>query len=706
VRRGLHLAAGGWVRLAVLLVFAVGLVDIWSAAKAVVPERLDLLRAVVPFEYRAASRLAAGLAGFALLVLARGLARRQRNAWWLSVAVLSLGTLANLLKGLELEAAAFSLLMLGLLLLGRHQFVARHDRPTARMALRVLALAVFVTLLYGTLGYAALDREFHLRLSLPQALSATVSMFTFGAPPLPHTRLAHFFLESIYLLAAASLGTAVVMALRPVVERDRAGEPERRAAQAIVERHGRSSLAHIALLGNKQYLFTPGGSVVAYKPVGNVGLALGDPIGPDDDAAAATTAFVHFCRERAWRPVFYQVRPDARTHYQAAGLQTTLIGQQAVVALASFTLSGARNKNLRAGVNRMEREGYRVVWHDPPQPPERLHALATVSAAWLRSRHTSEKDFSLGRFDEAYIAGCPVVTVEGPDAAVLAFVNLIPEYGRSGLAVDLMRFVDGAPSETMLFLFVRLLERLREQGMERADLGLSALSGLDASARAPLTERALATVFERQRPVQLQGPARVQEQVPSRLGTALPGPPSRRRGTEGAGGCGHRRLAGGSVGRATAGARQPPARPPGRPDRPDTRPGLTSGPPPARRSPRTLRRRVARGGPARPRAACRSHVCTVLGQKAHLDGATVGQQTSEEGPMKGTVSVDESLCKGCGLCTGVCPKGLLTLSTRFSARGYHPVELSDPDDLCTGCELCSVICPEAAFTVYRERAAA
>jgi len=74
--------------------------------------------------------------------------------------------------------------------------------------------------------------------------------------------------------------------------------------------------------------------------------------------------------------------------------------------------------------------------------------------------------------------------------------------------------------------------------------------------------------------------------------------------------------------------------------------------------------------------------------------------------MKGTVIVDDALCKGCGLCTGVCPKGVLALSARFSARGYHPVELVDPEELCTGCELCSVICPEAAFTVYRERAAA
>jgi len=70
--------------------------------------------------------------------------------------------------------------------------------------------------------------------------------------------------------------------------------------------------------------------------------------------------------------------------------------------------------------------------------------------------------------------------------------------------------------------------------------------------------------------------------------------------------------------------------------------------------------------------------------------------------MKGTVKVDESLCKGCALCIPVCPKGLLRLAdVRFNARGVHPAELDDPAELCTGCELCATICPEAAITVFR-----
>lgn len=75
--------------------------------------------------------------------------------------------------------------------------------------------------------------------------------------------------------------------------------------------------------------------------------------------------------------------------------------------------------------------------------------------------------------------------------------------------------------------------------------------------------------------------------------------------------------------------------------------------------------------------------------------------------MRGTVTVNEALCKGCGLCIDACPKGLLELAEdRFTPRGYHPVILRDPEAACTGCELCATLCPEAALTVYRARAAA
>ena len=69
--------------------------------------------------------------------------------------------------------------------------------------------------------------------------------------------------------------------------------------------------------------------------------------------------------------------------------------------------------------------------------------------------------------------------------------------------------------------------------------------------------------------------------------------------------------------------------------------------------------------------------------------------------MPGRISVLEARCKGCQLCTTVCPKKLVGMADHFNALGYHPSEYVDQLGQCTGCMLCALICPEAAITVYR-----
>lgn len=80
--------------------------------------------------------------------------------------------------------------------------------------------------------------------------------------------------------------------------------------------------------------------------------------------------------------------------------------------------------------------------------------------------------------------------------------------------------------------------------------------------------------------------------------------------------------------------------------------------------------------------------------KTEVDGGT---------KPKGYVLVDVDRCKGCGLCTHVCPVDILELSPdTFNAKGYHPVVVTDAS-LCIGCASCATICPDVVFTVYRRR---
>lgn len=69
----------------------------------------------------------------------------------------------------------------------------------------------------------------------------------------------------------------------------------------------------------------------------------------------------------------------------------------------------------------------------------------------------------------------------------------------------------------------------------------------------------------------------------------------------------------------------------------------------------------------------------------------------------GTITIDETYCKGCELCALACPKGIIEMATgRVTPKGYVPATLVDPDGECTGCAICAVACPDVCITVFRD----
>ena len=66
------------------------------------------------------------------------------------------------------------------------------------------------------------------------------------------------------------------------------------------------------------------------------------------------------------------------------------------------------------------------------------------------------------------------------------------------------------------------------------------------------------------------------------------------------------------------------------------------------------------------------------------------------------VTINEIVCKGCGLCVRACPKNVLALSkTKLNAKGYHPAEVADPEN-CIGCASCARTCPDVAIQIGKD----
>ncbi len=68
---------------------------------------------------------------------------------------------------------------------------------------------------------------------------------------------------------------------------------------------------------------------------------------------------------------------------------------------------------------------------------------------------------------------------------------------------------------------------------------------------------------------------------------------------------------------------------------------------------------------------------------------------------KGSIVINQVLCKGCELCIAFCPKKSITLSDKLNAAGYLPSRFADMGE-CNGCATCATVCPEVAIEVYRE----
>lgn len=62
---------------------------------------------------------------------------------------------------------------------------------------------------------------------------------------------------------------------------------------------------------------------------------------------------------------------------------------------------------------------------------------------------------------------------------------------------------------------------------------------------------------------------------------------------------------------------------------------------------------------------------------------------------KVTIEINKKLCKGCGICVGLCPKNVLEIDGSGKANAAHL-------DNCIGCQLCELRCPDFAIRVGRE----
>jgi len=461
-------------------VFACGVVLLLSGATPMLDSRMSMLRHIVPLPLLEVSHLLGSAAGLGLLFLAQGIRRRLDAAWHLTLLLLLVGAAASLAKGFDYEEALVLLAMAVALVVSRDRFHRKAsllDQRFSPLWLGATLLALLASLLLAWLSFRHIDYshdlwwQFALHAQAPRAMRAAV----------------------MTIVLAGAAGTWLLLRPSPLLP----DLPDEAALERARQAMGASAdtAANLALLGDKNLMFSADGTAfVMFRPVGRSWIAMGDPVGPAGARSELVRQFREACDTYAARPVFYQVGVEDLPNYLEAGLTLSKIGEEARVPLGDFTLEGSRRAELRQIHRRAQRDGASCEVLPPEQVPQHLPALRAISDHWLAAKSVAEKGFSLGCFDERYLARfpCAVVRVGGQP---VAFANLWLSGDRTELSVDLMRYDDQAPKGVMDYLMIELMLWGRQHGLAWFNLGMAPLSGLADHEFSPMWNRVGAFVY-------------------------------------------------------------------------------------------------------------------------------------------------------------------------------------------------------------------
>ncbi|HTU06608.1 MAG TPA: phosphatidylglycerol lysyltransferase domain-containing protein, partial [Trebonia sp.] len=437
------------------------------------------VNAFVPGTLTNVTRSADVIIGLMLVLLAHGLRRRKRRAWQAVVALLVFDIVIHSLHfphEPRVYSTATAIVLLAVLLYFHEDFYALGDpRTRGWNAVSVFVVLAAADLAIG-LGYIAMG-PLAGNYPFPERVQDVVYELVGVYGPVqwasdPRGDLYHLLTSALGLF---TLVVTVYLFLRPAQPRARLGAADATRIRELLSRQGdRDSLGYFALRNDKSVIWSPSGKAcVCYRVVSGVMLAAGDPIGDPEAWPGAIAEFLAVAAQHAWRPAVMGCSELGAEVWCREGDLTALeLGDEAIVNVVDFSLSGRPMRNVRQMVNRVAKSGYEAeVRRIRDIPRAELDQVMRVADSWRGS--STERGFSmaLGRIGGPGDDDCVLVTAK-ENGTLRAVLHFVP-WGTDGLSLDLMRRDRTAQPGLNDFLIVEAVKAAPGLGVKRISLNFA-----------------------------------------------------------------------------------------------------------------------------------------------------------------------------------------------------------------------------------------
>ncbi|WP_073489752.1 bifunctional lysylphosphatidylglycerol synthetase/lysine--tRNA ligase LysX [Streptoalloteichus hindustanus] len=251
-------------------------------------------------------------------------------------------------------------------------------------------------------------------------------------------------------------------------------DEELRVRELLAEHGEPDSLGYFATRRDKSVIFSPcGRAAVTYRVLGGTSLASADPVGEEEHWPAAIAAWLAEARQYGWAVAALGASERGAHAYRAAGLKALEIGDEAILVVRDFSLTGRDRRAVRQAVNRVERAGYQVrVRRHGEIPAEEMTELLDAAQRWRGAETERGFSMALGRLGDPTDERGVMVQAYDARGQLRGLLSFVP-WGRRGLSLDLMRRDRSAENGLNEYMVCGLVAAAGTLGVQRISLNFA-----------------------------------------------------------------------------------------------------------------------------------------------------------------------------------------------------------------------------------------
>lgn len=254
-------------------------------------------------------------------------------------------------------------------------------------------------------------------------------------------------------------------------------------AYRIIRRYGDDSQHCLCLNNENRFFFgTKVCGVIPYTLSRGKIMSQGDPACRQENIDQLLDEYLDFCGQNGYRPVFNSVSASIAGLLRQKGIRVLKYGEEAILDLENYSLSGGKKGALRRNTAKLNRAGVTLEEYRPEEtrdiPLER--EIAALEEQWFAGKKL-KLTYSIGdlHFEEPY--GRRYFITRDSESNLQTVLSFLPYRKGKGYCVDVMyRRPDGLTG-AMEHAIISAAMKMKEDGVEEVSLNIAPLAGIDVA---------------------------------------------------------------------------------------------------------------------------------------------------------------------------------------------------------------------------------